>query len=222
MILFKDESPSLLDEPQNISPIEFDQYFLNHYDFIIGVDEVGRGCLAGPVVSAAVVIPTKSLNISKMNDSKKLSANLRNELFEVIYEKASYKALGISMPNEIDSFNIYKASQLSMLRAISYLPHSKLKGHKVALLVDGLFLKHPDYDSYKIIKGDNKSLHIMAAAILAKVSRDFLMQKYHQKHPLYGFDTHKGYATKKHILSIKKYGLLPIHRLTFHPCKPHI
>jgi ribonuclease HII len=179
------------------------------YNFIAGVDEAGRGPLAGPVVAAAVILPEGVL-IEGVNDSKKLSEAQRESLFDVIKEKAlSY---GIAAVDEkcVDDINILNATKKAMSDAIS-----QLKPAPDCILLDAVHLENITVKQVPIIKGDSLSLNIAAASILAKVTRDRLLREYDTKYPEYGFAVHKGYGTPQHISAIKKYGICPIHRLSF-------
>lgn len=183
------------------------------YRFIAGVDEAGRGPLAGPVVAAACSIP-EGIFFPGINDSKQLTAKQRASLFkEITTHPDVVYGVGIVSHEVIDQINILQASIKAMIDAVEAL--------KIApdyLLVDGLKLPHPT-PSEKIIKGDAKSQSIAAASIIAKETRDGLMETYHEKWPHYGFDRHKGYGTKKHVEAIRKHGPCPIHRSTFEPVK---
>ncbi|MEM7009072.1 MAG: ribonuclease HII [Thermodesulfobacteriota bacterium] len=174
-----------------------------------GVDEAGRGPLAGPVVAAAVVL-ADDCEISGLDDSKKLSHSKREKIFEEIQTLALAYAIGIVEPEEIDRVNILRASLLAMEISVK-----KLKTKPDYLLIDGnqktsLFLVQET-----IVKGDSKSCSIAAASILAKVTRDKIMEEYHIKYPEYNFKSHKGYPTKEHYEAIKQHGPCPIHRKTF-------
>lgn len=179
------------------------------YKVICGVDEAGRGPLAGPVFSAAVVLED-SVIIDGVNDSKKLSAKKREELYDDIIKKAKDYSIGFSSEDEIDSINILNATFLSMKRAIDGL---KIKPDFV--LVDGNRLPNLGIDSRAIVKGDSLSMSIACASILAKVTRDRLMIKLAQEYPEYQFDKHKGYGTKLHREMLLKYGPCKIHRKSF-------
>lgn len=181
-------------------------------EYIAGTDEAGRGPLAGPVVAAAVILP-KGLIITGVNDSKQLTEKKREELFDIINEKAL--AIGISFidNNKIDEINILEASRLAMMEAIKQL---KIKPQYV--LSDAMKM-NIDAPVKPIIKGDALSESIAAASIIAKVMRDRFMDEMDLKYPNYGFKKHKGYPTKDHIEAIKKYGITPIHRKTFKPIK---
>ena len=183
------------------------------YRILAGVDEAGRGPLAGPVVAAACIIP-EGILLPGVNDSKQLSARQREILFKQITEHPSIVyGVGIVSPEEIDRINILQASIKAMIHAVELL--SVCPDY---LLVDGLKLPYPT-PSEKIIKGDAKSQSIAAASIIAKETRDALMFKYHEQWPQYGFDRHKGYGTRKHLDALSMHGPCPIHRMTFEPVK---
>lgn len=181
--------------------------------YIAGVDEVGRGPLAGPVVVAAVILPL-NLRIKGINDSKKLSAKKRNELYKIILNEAL--AVNVSFIDEgvIDEINIYEATKKGMLEAISGL---KIKPEHV--LIDAMPLRELDIPHTSIIHGDALSASIGAASIIAKVTRDEYMDKMDIKYPNYGFKHHKGYCTKEHLEALEKYGPCEIHRKSFAPVK---
>ncbi len=175
-----------------------------------GCDEAGRGCLAGPVVAAAVILPPKFKN-SILDDSKKLSEKKRYALREIIEKEALAWAVGIVSPEEIDKINILNASFLAMHRAIDQL---KVKPEQ--LLIDGnRFNSYNNTPHHCIIKGDGKYLAIAAASVLAKTYRDDLMLELHENYPNYDWDSNKGYPTKKHRLAIRENGITPHHRKTF-------
>ncbi|MER1954517.1 MAG: ribonuclease HII [Desemzia incerta] len=180
--------------------------------FIAGVDEVGRGPLAGPVVSAAVILP-EDFNIVGINDSKQLSLVKRNELFDIIQEKALAVGVGIKDAAVIDQVNIYEASKLAMLEAIEQMPIQP--DH---LLVDAMTLPLP-VSQESIIKGDAKSVSIAAASIIAKVTRDRMMEEYDVMYPGYGFPNNAGYGTKEHLTALEDLGVTPIHRRSFAPVR---
>ena len=173
---------------------------------IAGVDEVGRGCLAGPVIAAAVILRN---NISGLKDSKKLSKKKREEL-SLIIMKNSYFSFGSSSPKEIDEINILQASLLAMKRAIL-----KLSVEPGKILIDGIHKPDLNTDTQTIISGDSYIDEISAASIIAKVYRDNLMMQFDKKYPNFYFSSHMGYGTKMHKAAIKKYGITPIHRKTF-------
>lgn len=185
--------------------------------YIGGVDEVGRGPLIGPVVTACVVLP-KDFVLEGLTDSKKLSEKKRNTYYEYIKEHAIACEVGMCSPEEIDEFNIYKATQIAMKRAIDKV-REKIKLEHV--LIDAMPLDL-DIDSTSIIKGDAKSISIAAASVIAKVTRDNMMYELDKKYPMYGFASHKGYPTKKHIEAINKYGLIDGYRKTYSPVKDKV
>ena len=187
---------------------EFERKY-SDYEFICGIDEVGRGPLAGPVVAGAVILP-KDCDILYINDSKKLSAKKREELYEVIMEKAVCAKTAVVSPKVIDEINILQATYEAMHEAVN-----KLSVKPDILLNDAVTIPGIDVKQIPIIKGDAKSLSIASASILAKVTRDRLMTEYDSLYPEYGFARHKGYGTKVHIEAIKEYGPCPIHRRTF-------
>jgi len=176
---------------------------------ICGIDEVGRGPLAGPVMAAAVILP-KDLRIPYINDSKKLSASKREELYEIISEKALAIGLGMVNQERIDEINILQATYEAMHQAISHL-----KITPDYLLVDAVHIPKVDIPQAGIVKGDAKSISIAAASIIAKVTRDRIMTDYDKVYPEYGFAGNKGYGSAEHIEALKKYGPCPLHRKTF-------
>ena len=175
---------------------------------IAGVDEVGRGCLAGPVVAAAVILNN---SIDSLNDSKKLSKKKREVLYSKILENATSVAVGVKWNDYIDKYNIKIASEDAMKDAINSL---SIRPDKV--LVDGFSLDI-QIENEGIIKGDQKYEQIMAASIIAKVTRDEIMRSFHYIYPQYDFISNSGYGTKKHLEALDKYSYTPIHRLTFKP-----
>ncbi len=177
--------------------------------FPAGLDEAGRGPLAGPVVAAAVILP-EACEILGLNDSKKLAEKKRLVLEPIIKERAIAWALGAVSAKVIDRINILEASKLAMERAVRNLGITP-----EFLLLDGNFYIHSDLEQKPIIKGDSLSASIAAASILAKCHRDRLMLYYHQRYPQYGFDRHKGYPTVFHRQVLRELGRCPIHRLTF-------
>ncbi|MBQ4536325.1 MAG: ribonuclease HII [Lachnospiraceae bacterium] len=179
------------------------------YEFICGIDEVGRGPLAGPVVAGAVILP-KDCDILYINDSKQLSEKKREELFEEIEKKAIACAVGFATPERIDEINILQATYEAMREAIS-----KLSVQPGILLNDAVNIPGITIPQVPIIKGDAKSISIGAASIYAKVTRDRLMVEYDQIFPEYDFAGNKGYGSAKHIEALKKYGATPIHRRSF-------
>jgi len=176
---------------------------------IAGIDEAGRGPLAGPVVSAAVIL-SNSFPTSGITDSKKLTPQKRELLFHHIVRQALAIGIGIVDPEEIDRINILQASLLSMKMSAD-----NLNPLPDCLLIDGIFKISSDLPQETIIKGDSLSISISAASIIAKVTRDRLMEKYHQQYPLFAFNKNKGYPTKAHREAIRLHGCCPIHRKTF-------
>jgi len=176
---------------------------------IAGIDEAGRGPLAGPVVAAAVIFPGGTI-IKGVEDSKKLSEKRREELFPLIKSQALSVGIGIVGHDVIDRVNILRATILAMHKAIDDLT---LKPDYV--IVDGNSFKHEYIPFLTVVDGDEKSFTIAAASIIAKVTRDRIMKEYHERFPLYGFADHKGYGTKKHLEAIREHGLCEIHRRSF-------
>lgn len=193
---------------ENMTVYEKNAYLAGH-NIIAGVDEAGRGPLAGPVVAAAVVLP-KNVLIPGLNDSKKLSASQRDRLYDEILQKALSYSVGIVDEKTIDETNILKAAKKAMKIAVE-----ELTNKPDIILVDAENIDGIPYKQVPIIKGDSLSISIAAASIIAKVTRDRLMDKLDQKYPGYGFSKHKGYGTKEHIDAIKKDGICPIHRVSF-------
>lgn len=179
------------------------------YEFICGIDEVGRGPLAGPVVAGAVILP-KDCEILYINDSKKLSEAKREELYDEIMEKALAAEIGLVSPERIDEINILQATYEAMRQAIS-----KLNPIPDLLLNDAVTIPEVTIRQVPIIKGDAKSISIGAASIIAKVTRDRMMVEYENFFPGYGFASNKGYGSKEHIEALKKFGATPIHRRSF-------
>ncbi len=179
------------------------------YEYICGIDEVGRGPLAGPVVTGAVILP-KDCDILYLNDSKQLSEKKREELYDVIMEKAVAVSVGYNSPERIDEINILQATLEAFEQSIE-----KMEPKPTLLLNDAVKLPHISIPQVPIIKGDAKSISIAAASIVAKVTRDRLMVKYDEIYPEYGFASNKGYGSASHIEAIKKYGPTPIHRRSF-------
>jgi ribonuclease HII len=182
---------------------------------IAGIDEAGRGPLAGPVVSAAVILPL-TFDDSEITDSKKLSPKKRERLYDKIYAQATAVGIGIVDSVEIDRINILQASLLSMVMAVKNLDPCP-----DFLLIDGIFGIASELPQKPIPKGDALSISIAAASIIAKVSRDRLMQEYHHYYPQFDFPRHKGYPTKAHKEAIRKFGYSPIHRKSFKGVKEY-
>lgn len=182
---------------------------LKGYKAVCGVDEAGRGPLAGPVCAAAVILP-EGLIVDGVNDSKKLSEKKREALFDVIRDKALAYSIAYATVDEIEEINILNATMLAMKRAVEGLP---VKADYA--MIDGNKIPNLNIDAECIVKGDAKSMSIACASILAKVSRDRLLYKYAEEYPMYGFDKHKGYGTVAHREAILEYGPCPYHRKSF-------
>ena len=180
---------------------------------VAGVDEAGRGPLAGPVSVAAVILPHE-LYLPKINDSKKISAKVREELYDEIMDKAVAVKAAFVDAKTIDRVNIYQATINGMYESIF-----GLEQEPQAVLIDAVKLENLNVPSLSIIKGDAKSASIAAASIIAKVNRDRLMDEYDKKYPEYGFAHHKGYGTAEHIAALRQYGPCPIHRKSFEPIR---
>ena len=200
-----------------------EQLYKDGVRYIAGVDEVGRGPLAGPVVAAAVILP-RDFNVLGVDDSKKLSEKKREELFDIIKCKAIAYGIGSRSNETIDKINILEATKEAMADAISEA--EKMLKHKIKddgadshaighVLFDAISIDKVELPQTSIIKGDTKSVSIAAASIIAKVTRDRLMVEYHEKYPDYAFDSNKGYGTKAHYEGIEKAGICPIHRRSF-------
>ena len=186
-----------------------DTFFDQGLQVICGVDEAGRGPLAGPVCAAAVILP-KHLEIRGLTDSKKLSDKRRRELFPEIQRQAIAYGIGFASEKEIDEINILQATFLAMERSLAQLPITP-----ELALIDGNRERDFGLPAKTVIKGDSLSANIAAASILAKVSRDDLMLEMAREYPQYGFEIHKGYGTKAHYAALRMYGPCPIHRRTF-------
>ena len=184
--------------------------------YIAGVDEVGRGPLVGPVVTACVILPT-GYTLEGLTDSKKLSLKKREMYFDIIMKDALSVSIGIKDEKVIDEVNIYEATKLAMYDAIN---NSKIKPEHV--LIDAMKLEKLDIPSTSIIKGDFKSITIAAASVIAKVTRDRMLVELDKKYPEYGFKKNAGYGTRQHIEAIEKYGIIPEHRKTFKPVSDHL
>lgn len=183
----------------------------NGYQFIAGVDEAGRGPLAGPVIAAAVILPADFILLG-LNDSKQLTEEQRERFFEIIKAKAISYGIGIVSNEQIDKMNILEATKLAMLQAIHDL--NPCPDH---VLIDAVALPGLECTSQPLIKGDASSVSIAAASIIAKVTRDRLMKKIHREYPMYDFNKNMGYGTKKHMENLKEYGASPYHRRSFAP-----
>ncbi len=183
--------------------------FAGGFELVCGIDEAGRGPLAGPVCAAAVILP-RELEIAGLNDSKKLTDKKRRELYDIITEQAVSYGIAMASEQEIDEINILQATFLAMERAVA-----KLLSKPDLALVDGNREPHLPLPVKTVVKGDSRSANIAAASILAKVTRDLLMEELDEKYPAYGFAVHKGYGTKRHYEALREYGPCPIHRMTF-------
>jgi len=186
-----------------------DSFYAQGVQVICGVDEAGRGPLAGPVCAAAVILPPH-LEIPGLTDSKKLSDKKRRELFPIIQEQAIAWGIGMASEKEIDEINILQATFLAMQRALD-----QLNVKPDLALIDGNREKDFGIPVKTVVKGDSLSMNIAAASILAKVTRDDLMVKQAETYPQYGFEIHKGYGTKAHYAALTEHGPSPIHRMTF-------
>lgn len=186
-----------------------DENYAQGYEIICGVDEAGRGPLAGPVCAAAVILPPHA-EIPGLNDSKKLSDKRRRELFPVICEQALAYGIAFATEEEIDEINILQATFLAMQRALD-----QLKIRPDLALIDGNRQKDFGLPVKTVVKGDSLSANIAAASILAKVTRDDLMVRQAEQFPRYGFEIHKGYGTRAHYAALEQFGPCPIHRKTF-------
>ena len=194
----------------NVNMWEIENSFYSEdIQVICGVDEAGRGPLAGPVCAAAVILP-RDLEIPGLTDSKKLTDKKRRELYPIIKEQAIAYGIGFASEEEIDEINILQATFLAMQRAID-----QLNGKADLALIDGNRQKDFGLPAVTVVKGDSLSASIAAASVLAKVSRDDVMLEMAEKYPEYGFDIHKGYGTKAHYEALREHGACPIHRQSF-------
>lgn len=188
------------------------QFYSDKVNLIVGVDEAGRGPLAGPVVAAAVVFARTYKN-KDINDSKQISEKMREELYSIIKENALAIGVGIVDAKTIDKINIYEATKIAMKEAIKNLNHDY-----DLILTDAMKLENQKVKVIDIVKGDAKALPIAAASIIAKVTRDHMMNDLAKQYPEYGFDVHKGYGTKMHMDALKKYGPIEgVHRYSYKP-----
>lgn len=200
---------ALAKEKERTERMKAYEYQYAQAGYLCGIDEVGRGPLAGPVVAGAVILP-KDCDILYLNDSKQLSEKKREELYDIIMEKAVATGIGYASPQRIDEINILQATYEAMREAIS-----KLSVKPDLLLNDAVTIPGVDIRQVPIIKGDAKSISIAAASIIAKVTRDRLMVEYDSVFPEYGFAGNKGYGAAAHIAALQKYGPTPIHRRSF-------
>ena len=203
------QEEKLIKERARLEKLHFYEKQYENYEYICGIDEVGRGPLAGPVVAGAVILP-KDCEILYLNDSKKLSEKKREALYEEIMEKAVAVGIGMAGPKRIDEINILQATYEAMRMAVD-----KLEVRPDVLLNDAVTIPEVMIPQVPIIKGDEKSVSIAAASIVAKVTRDRLMVEYDQVISGYGFARNKGYGTKEHIAGLRELGASPIHRMTF-------
>ena len=206
---YKKKEEKLEEEKKRIENMSIYERKYADFQYICGIDEVGRGPLAGPVVAGAVILP-KDCDILYLNDSKKLSEKMREALYDEIMEKAVATGIGIVGPGRIDEINILQATYEAMRMAID-----NLKVRPDLLLNDAVTIPEVDIKQVPIIKGDAKSISIAAASIIAKVTRDRLMVQYEEVLPGYGFASNKGYGSSAHIQAIKELGATPIHRQSF-------
>lgn len=192
--------------------------FEQGYSFIAGVDEVGRGCLAGPVMAAAVILPLDDDELEQLlvgaRDSKQMTAQARDRLYDVIMRHALTTAIGIGSVELIDERNILQATKHAMYAALA-----QLSMPAQALLIDALLLPRLPIPQRSIIKGDARCLSIAAASIVAKVTRDRLMVQFHEQYPCYGFNQNKGYGTPSHLAALREHGVTPLHRKSFAPVR---
>ena len=201
---------------KNIDPFKYEKELRkNGIKLIAGVDEVGRGPLVGPVVTACVILP-EEFNLEGLTDSKKLSEKKRNFFYDEIKRQAISIGIGIVSNEEIDKISIYEATKVAMKQAIS---NCDVKPEHV--LIDAMKLDL-DIPSTSIIKGDLLSISISAASVIAKVTRDRMMYELDEKYPMYNFKGNKGYPTKEHLEAIKKYGIIPEHRKSYGPVKEYL
>lgn len=185
------------------------------YSSVAGLDEAGRGCLAGPVVAAAVILPlNKETYFAGVRDSKQVTPQAREHLYQVIMQHALTVSIGIGSVELIDERNILQATKYAMCSAIAQLAIPPQ-----ALLLDALLLPNIPLHQRSIIKGDTSCLSIAAASIIAKVTRDRLMLQLHEQYPVYGFARHKGYCTEAHLAALQQHGVTPIHRRSFAPVR---
>jgi ribonuclease HII len=192
--------------------------FEQGYSFVAGLDEAGRGCLAGPVVAAAVILKLDDADLATrlygVRDSKQITAQARERLYSVIIHHALAVGVGVGSVELIDQRNILQATKYAMRSALTQL---SLSPH--ALLLDALLLHDIPLPQRSLIKGDARCLSIAAASIIAKVTRDRLMLELHEQYPHYGFDQHKGYGTPAHLAALREHGVTPIHRQSFAPVR---
>ena len=209
LLRLRKKEEDLLREIQRTESLKYYERKYGHLGYVCGIDEVGRGPLAGPVVACACILP-EDCDLLYLNDSKKLTARKREELYDRILEKAVAVGIGLTGPERIDEINILQATFEAMRQAIG-----RLSVRPQILLNDAVTIADVEITQVPIIKGDEKSISIAAASIVAKVYRDRLMEEYDKVMPEYGFASHKGYGSREHMEAISKYGPSPIHRRTF-------
>lgn len=210
---YKQYDKQLAKQKKHAEMLVFEQQLKQEgYQFIAGIDEVGRGPLAGPVVAACVIMKEDS-HLLDVNDSKQLSLAKRDELYEAILNECMAYGIGMMSQEVIDDVNIYEATKLAMQQAID-----KMSQQPDYLLIDAMKLSN-GIEQQSLIKGDARSYSIACASIIAKVTRDRLMSEYAKKYPEYDFENNAGYGTKKHLEALYRYGVTPIHRKTFEPIK---
>ncbi len=201
---------SQLSGPEDLDLLHYERMVASSgFSCIAGIDEAGRGPLAGPVVAAAVVLP-KEISLEGVTDSKKMTERARIKAFRELVESDAFIGIGVASHTEVDKTNILRAALQAMKRAVLSLP---LKAD--FLLVDGIHPVPLDIPQKCLKKGDRICRSISAASVIAKVYRDRIMRSYHKRYPQYGFDRNKGYGTREHLEAIKRFGPCPIHRLTF-------
>lgn len=205
------KQPLLLHPPEVSLKYFEDRLYADGVEFIAGVDEAGRGCLAGPVVAASVILPRHTY-LNNLKDSKQLTAKQREFFYEAIIKEAVSWSYDVVGPKEIDRINILNASLLAMKNAVS-----KLKVKPKFILVDGPHAIESSIFQKTLKKGDARSISIAAASIIAKVTRDRLITEYEKKYPAFSFSIHKGYGTALHLKELKRHGPSAIHRMTFKP-----
>ena len=209
----KEEREKLLKQKLIDMSVYEKQLYAGGITTVAGVDEVGRGPLAGPVLAACVVLPA-DWDIPGLDDSKKLSEKKRNEMFQIISDRALAIGIGMADNNTIDEINILNATRQAMRQAVAEA--EKQLGEAIGhILVDAVTIDGIDNEQTAIIKGDAKSISIAAASIIAKVTRDNMMKEYALEYPHYAFESNKGYGTKAHYQGINEHGITPIHRKTF-------
>ena len=207
-------APPAIQIPTGVSPAAFDEYFRASAAPLAGVDEAGRGPLAGPLVAAAVILDPAS-DYPGVDDSKKLKPGERERVFELVCERAVTWSWAAVEAEEVDRLNPLRAALLAMARAVAGLDRPP-----ALVLADGNFAPDVAAETLAVVKGDGRSLSIGAASVLAKVIRDRIMLQWHARCPQYGFDRHKGYGTAGHLAALRRHGPSPCHRLSFKGVRP--